>query len=325
MTHRRRHPLPPPPTDFPNWIGRCSDQISCGNPGGGGRRPWQGDRMELRRVCVFCGSSLGARPDYVDAARALGYEVHAMLSYNLLLDPAGSSVFVSVRGEGGSYSLFETSQRQMQVEATAAKRGEHSIAEEVHARETVDDSAVEVEERRSFRAPRSGTHPFERRRRGDPDRLVVMGGSAGGFTVLNVVADHPGLCAAAVDLYGVADLFDLDETTHRFEAHYLHSLVGPLPEAAERYRDRSPVNLASSIRTPLLILQGDADQVVPPAQTQAIADRLRSLGRVVELHLNEGEGHGWGRPETVIDELGRTESFLRRHVLRWRTAAKEEI
>lgn len=153
---------------------------------------------------------------------------------------------------------------------------------------------------------------------GDPRRLVVMGGSAGGFAVLNVLAEAPGLCAAGVDLYGVADLFDLDETTHRFEAHYLHSVVGPLPEAADRYRERSPLNRAERIADPLLILQGDADEVVPPAQSTAIADRLRSLGRTVELHLYEGEGHGWGRPATVVDELERTEDFLRRHVLRWR-------
>jgi dipeptidyl aminopeptidase/acylaminoacyl peptidase len=153
---------------------------------------------------------------------------------------------------------------------------------------------------------------------GDGRRLVVMGGSAGGFTVLNVLAAHPELCAAGVDLYGVADLFDLDETTHRFEAHYLHSLVGPLPEAADAYRERSPVNRAGSISAPLLILQGSDDAVVPPAQSSAIAERLRALGRTVELHLYEGEGHGWGRPETVVDELERTSSFLRRHVLRWR-------
>jgi dipeptidyl aminopeptidase/acylaminoacyl peptidase len=60
-----------------------------------------------------------------------------------------------------------------------------------------------------------------------------MGGSAGGFTVLNVLASHPDLCAAGVDLYGVADLFALAEVDHRYEAHYLHSLVGPLPEHAE--------------------------------------------------------------------------------------------
>lgn len=153
---------------------------------------------------------------------------------------------------------------------------------------------------------------------GDPRRMVPMGGSAGGFTVLNLMAHHPALCAAGIDLFGVTDLFDLDETTHRFEKHYLQSIVGPLPEAADRYRDRSPVNVAEEITSPLLILQGDVDQVVPIAQSRAIAQRLQALGRIVELHEYEGEGHGWLRPETMIDELERVDSFLRRHVLRWR-------
>ena len=152
----------------------------------------------------------------------------------------------------------------------------------------------------------------------DPRRMVVMGGSAGGFTVLNLLAHHGDLCAAGIDLFGVTDLFDLDETTHRFEKHYLHSIVGPLPETADRYRTRSPVNVAEQITSPLLILQGDSDPVVPPAQSRSIAQRLEALGRTVELHEYEGEGHGWLRPETVVDELERVESFLRRHVLRWR-------
>jgi dipeptidyl aminopeptidase/acylaminoacyl peptidase len=151
---------------------------------------------------------------------------------------------------------------------------------------------------------------------GDPARFVVMGGSAGGFTVLNLLASEPDLCAAGVDLFGVADLFRLDETTHRYEAHYLHTIVGALPEHADRYRDRSPVNRADAITAPLLILQGDSDEVVPLAQSQAMVDRLRALGRTVELHVYEGEGHGWGRPATVIDELERTEDFLRRYVLK---------
>jgi dipeptidyl aminopeptidase/acylaminoacyl peptidase len=149
----------------------------------------------------------------------------------------------------------------------------------------------------------------------DPRRMVPIGGSAGGFTVLLLLARHPELCAAGVDLFGVADLFELDETTHRFEAHYLRGIVGPLPETADRYRDRSPVHLADRIEAPLLILQGRADKVVPPAQSQAIADRLRALGRTVELQLYDDEGHGWLRAETLEDELTRTESFLRRHVL----------
>ncbi|HYD10206.1 MAG TPA: prolyl oligopeptidase family serine peptidase, partial [Acidimicrobiales bacterium] len=99
-------------------------------------------------------------------------------------------------------------------------------------------------------------------------------------------------------------------------AHYLHSVVGPLPEAADRYHDRSPVNRADAITAPLLVLQGDSDEVVPLAQSQAMVDRLRALGRTVELHVYEGEGHGWGRPATVVDELERTEDFLRRYVLK---------
>ncbi len=153
---------------------------------------------------------------------------------------------------------------------------------------------------------------------GNPRRLVAMGASAGGFTVLHLLAAHPELWAAGVDLYGVTDLFALDEATHRFEAHYLHSLVGALPDAADLYRTRSPLHSVEAITAPLLILHGGADKVVSPEQSCAVADRLRALGRTVELHVYEGEGHGWGRPETVIDELDRTESFLRRHVLRWR-------
>lgn len=152
----------------------------------------------------------------------------------------------------------------------------------------------------------------------DPRRMVPMGGSAGGFTVLNLLAHHPDLCAAGVDLFGVTDLFELDETSHRFEAHYLHSVVGPLPEAADRYRERSPVNVVDRITAPLLVLHGSDDQAVPPAQSAAIAERLRARGGVVEHHVYAGEGHGWLRPETVVDELERVESFLRRHVLRWR-------
>jgi dipeptidyl aminopeptidase/acylaminoacyl peptidase len=152
-----------------------------------------------------------------------------------------------------------------------------------------------------------------------PRRMVPMGGSAGGFTVLNLLAHHPDLCAAGVDLFGVADLLELDETTHRFEAHYLHSVVGPLPDAVDRYRERSPLHVADRITAPVLILQGSADEVVPPAQSHAVAERIRAAGGTVELHVYEGEGHGWNKPDLVVDELERIDGFLRRHVLNWRS------
>ena len=82
----------------------------------------------------------------------------------------------------------------------------------------------------------------------DPNRIVLMGGSAGGFTALLVAAKHPDLVHGVIALYPVTDLLDLAATTHRFESGYHLRLVGPLPDAADRYRERSPLTLAGEIR-----------------------------------------------------------------------------
>jgi len=153
---------------------------------------------------------------------------------------------------------------------------------------------------------------------GDPGRMVPIGGSAGGLTALLLLATHPELCAAAVDLYGVTDLFDLDEKTHRFEAHYCASLVGDLPAEASRYQARSPVNAASRITAPLLVFQGSADRVVPQSQSDALVAAVRAAGGTVEYRIFEGEGHGWSRAEVVEEELETTWAFLRRNVVRRR-------
>ena len=150
----------------------------------------------------------------------------------------------------------------------------------------------------------------------DASRVAIDGGSAGGFTLLLLCAHYPGLVRAAVDRYGVADLFDLAETTHRYESRYLDKVVGPLPQAAALYRDRSPVTHAAKITVPLLVLQGDRDNTVPKAQADALVDALRRAGAAVEYHVYEGEGHGWSKPETVADELERAEKFLTRWVLK---------
>ncbi len=149
----------------------------------------------------------------------------------------------------------------------------------------------------------------------DPDRVAIMGGSAGGLTTLLLCALHGPLVCAGVSAFGVTDLFDLAETTHRLESKYLDLLVGELPCDAERYRDRSPVNHAASIRVPLLVLQGDADNVVPIAQAEQLVDTVRGAGGTVEYHVYAGEGHGWSRPETMTDELERVGAFLNRWVL----------
>jgi dipeptidyl aminopeptidase/acylaminoacyl peptidase len=145
-----------------------------------------------------------------------------------------------------------------------------------------------------------------------PGRVALMGASAGGFTALNVAAQHPDLVAAVIALYPVTDLLDLAATTHRFESGDLSRLVGRLPGARDSYIARSPITHAADVRAPLLLLQGDDDRVVNAERTSAFADARRNAGGVVEYHVYAGEGHGWRRADNVADELARIGSFLSR-------------
>jgi dipeptidyl aminopeptidase/acylaminoacyl peptidase len=131
----------------------------------------------------------------------------------------------------------------------------------------------------------------------DPRRLSISGGSAGGYTTLLALAMSD-VFAAGYSAYGVADLVSLAETTHKFEERYLDWLVGPLPEALDRYRERSPITHADDIRAPVLIAQGLDDEVVPPSQAEQIVEALRRNGVPYVYVPLEGEGHGFRRKES---------------------------
>jgi dipeptidyl aminopeptidase/acylaminoacyl peptidase len=147
---------------------------------------------------------------------------------------------------------------------------------------------------------------------GRPGRVAVMGGSAGGFTALNVAIGAPDVVRAVVALYPVTDLLDLAATTHRFEAGDLARLVGPLPQARARYVERSPSSRPRDVRVPVLLLQGANDKVVSAEQTRVFAAALRAAGAPVEYHEYAEEGHGWRRAATVEDEMKRIGAFLGR-------------
>ncbi len=143
-----------------------------------------------------------------------------------------------------------------------------------------------------------------------PASTVVIGGSSGGLTVLGMLADHGGLVAGGVASYPVSDLMALTETTHRFEAHYTDTLVGPATDVA-RYAELSPINRAERIEVPLLVFHGTDDPVVPIAQSEALVERIRMAGRSrVEFVVYAGEGHGFRDPLNQRDEYERTEAFL---------------
>jgi dipeptidyl aminopeptidase/acylaminoacyl peptidase len=143
----------------------------------------------------------------------------------------------------------------------------------------------------------------------DGNRLAIHGGSAGGYTTLCALAFHPDAFGAGASYYGVADTATLARDTHKFESRYLDRLIGPWPEAEEVYRERSPIHFADRIRAPVLLLQGLEDEVVPPAQAEAMAAALLNNGVPHAVLMFEGEQHGFRRADTIIRSLEAELSF----------------
>jgi dipeptidyl aminopeptidase/acylaminoacyl peptidase len=145
----------------------------------------------------------------------------------------------------------------------------------------------------------------------DPERVVITGGSAGGYTVLCALA-FTDVFSAGVNLFGVVDLETFVADTHKFEARYMDMLVGPYPEAAELYRARSPIHSADRIRAPLLTLQGLDDRVVPPSQSEQLVAELERRGVPYAYVAFEGEGHGFRRADTLLRVPSLMLAFLAR-------------
>ncbi|MDD7935075.1 prolyl oligopeptidase family serine peptidase [Actinomycetospora straminea] len=146
----------------------------------------------------------------------------------------------------------------------------------------------------------------------DPARLAIRGGSAGGFTTLAALAREDTPFSAGADHFGVADLEALAQETHKFESRYLDGLVGPYPPARDVYVERSPITHVDRLATPLIVLQGDEDAIVPPNQSEMIVDALRRRGVPVAYLLFPGEQHGFRRAENIRRALDAELAFYAR-------------
>ena len=132
----------------------------------------------------------------------------------------------------------------------------------------------------------------------DAERVVIRGGSAGGYTTLCALTFRSFFKAGASH-YGIGDLEALAKDTHKFESRYLDQLIGPYPERQALYVERSPVHHTERLNSPMILFQGLEDKAVPPAQAQAMFDAVRAKGLPVALLMFEGEQHGFRRAETI--------------------------
>ncbi len=137
--------------------------------------------------------------------------------------------------------------------------------------------------------------------RADADRMVITGGSAGGYTTLMALTRNA--FAGGASHYGVSDVAALARDTHKFESRYLDWLIAPLAGNEQLYRERSPLHHADSLDRPVIFFQGDEDEVVPPSQTEVIVEALRRKGVSVAYILFSGEQHGFRKGANIMRAL----------------------
>ena len=136
----------------------------------------------------------------------------------------------------------------------------------------------------------------------DPKKMVIKGGSAGGYTTLAALT-FKDVFKAGASYYGVSDLEALTQDTHKFESHYLNGLIGPYPEQKERYIKYSPIHHTDKLSCPVILFQGAEDKVVPPSQSEMLFDALKKKNIPVAYILFAGEQHGFRIAENIKKSL----------------------
>lgn len=136
----------------------------------------------------------------------------------------------------------------------------------------------------------------------DGKKMVIKGGSAGGYTTLCAVTYHQ-LFAGGTSLYGICDLVLFDEHAHKFESKYDERLIGPYPQDEKLYIERSPIHYVDQIKVPVLLLQGKEDKVVPPEQSILIYEALKKNKIPTALILFDGEQHGFRMAASIKKTL----------------------
>ncbi|MCU4719360.1 S9 family peptidase [Halapricum hydrolyticum] len=148
----------------------------------------------------------------------------------------------------------------------------------------------------------------------DPDRLVVEGGSYGGFMVLAALTEYPDLWAAGVDVVGIANFVTFLENTGSWRRAIREAEYGSLEEDREFLESISPTNRADRIEAPLFVIHGANDPRVPVGEAERIVEAARGNDVPVELRIYEDEGHGLSKRENRIDAYTDVVAFLDEHV-----------
>jgi len=148
----------------------------------------------------------------------------------------------------------------------------------------------------------------------DPKKIVLAGGSYGGYLTMMGVTKAPDVWAAGVPIVPFVNWFtEIQNEDPVLQQSDLATMGDPEKNKA-LFQDRSPIFFVDQIKAPLFLLAGRNDPRCPEEESQQVIDAIKKRGGVVEFKVYENEGHGFARVENQIDAYQRVSGFLKAHV-----------
>jgi dipeptidyl aminopeptidase/acylaminoacyl peptidase len=148
----------------------------------------------------------------------------------------------------------------------------------------------------------------------DPKKLVVMGGSYGGYLTMMAVTKAPEMWAAGVPIVPFVNWFTEIKNEDPVLQQSDLATMGDPEKNPEFFRERSPFFFVDRIKAPLFLLAGQHDPRCPPEETTQVVDAVKKQGGVADYKIYADEGHGFARVENQIDAYQRVTNFLKAHV-----------
>jgi dipeptidyl aminopeptidase/acylaminoacyl peptidase len=148
----------------------------------------------------------------------------------------------------------------------------------------------------------------------DPEKMVIMGGSYGGYMTLRAITKIPNTFKAAVDLFGVSNLLTFATNIPEDWKFFVEKLVGNPIQDRDMLMEQSPVNYLDKVDCPLLVVQGGRDPRVVKSESDQVVEKLKSMKKEVEYLVFEDEGHGFFKPENELAAYKKAAEFLELHV-----------
>ena len=243
-----------------------------------------------------------------------GREIPGYLSVPETVPEGGAPTIVDVHGgpESQRRPSFSALKQYLLAHGYAVfepnVRGSTGYGREYAALDDVEkrmDAVADVEAAAAWLADRSEV---------DGDRLIVKGGSYGGFVALAALTEYPDVWAAGVDVVGIANFVTFLENTGSWRRALREAEYGSLEDDRKLLESISPINSMDRIEAPLFALHGENDPRVPVGEARQVAEAAEAAGVPVETLVFEDEGHGISKRENRIEAYAAIVEFLDRHV-----------